>query len=252
MPEAVSDNAGSTVVDPTRPQRSSPARAAACEMLEIASEAAMRLYYAPGACSLAPHIVLREADRRFDLERVDLKTHRTASGVDFFTINRKGYVPALQLDGPGSPILTEVPAIVQYIADLAQDARLAPPSGTFARYHLQEWLNFIATELHKKFGLLFDRAIPAAVAEHVRGAIGGRLLYLQDALDDRAFLMGETFTVADAYLFVMLQWCPLHGIDLGLYPNLDDYESRIARRPAVQAALAAEGLLEHHRYRRSA
>src|SRR5439155_26217781 len=140
----------------------------------FAVEADMKLYYAPGACSLSPHIVLREADRRFDLERVDLKTHRTASGVDFFTINPKGYVPALQLDGPGSPILTEGPAIVQYIADLAQDARLAPPNGTFARYHLQEWLNFIATEIHKKFGLLFDPAIPAAVAEHVRGAIGGR------------------------------------------------------------------------------
>jgi glutathione S-transferase len=212
----------------------------------------MRLYYAPGACSLSPHIVLREVDRRFDLERVDLKTHRTASGVDFLTINPKGYVPALQLDGPGSPILTEGPAIVQYIADLAPDAHLAPPSGTFARYHLQECLNFISSELHKSFGLLFDSTLPASVAARTRGKLGSRFLYLQDVLDDRAYLMGESFTVADAYLFVMLQWCPIHGIDLGLYPNLDDYESRIAARPAVQAALAAEGLLDRHRYQRSA
>lgn len=212
----------------------------------------MKLFYAPGACSLSPHIVLREAGRRFDLERVDLRTHRTASGTDFLTINPKGYVPALQLDGPGSPVLTEGPAIVQYIGDLVPEARLVPPSGTFARYHLQEWLNFIATEVHKQLGPLFDPALPAAVAEQLRGRISARFLYLQDVLDDRAFLMGETFTAADAYLFVMLQWCGPHGIDLGLYPNLDDYEARIAQRRAVQAALAAEGLLSRHRYRRSA
>ena len=212
----------------------------------------MKLYYAPGACSLSPHIVLREAERGFDLERVDLKTHRTASGVDYLTINPKGYVPALQLDGPGSSILTEGPAIVQYIADLAPEARLAPPSGTFARYHLQEWLNFLATEIHKQFSPLFESATPRAVAERLRGKIGRRFLYLQDVLEDRAFVMGETFTVADAYLFVMLQWCGPHGIDIGLYPNLDDYESRIYHRPAVHAALAAEGLLERHQYHRSA
>ena len=211
----------------------------------------MRLYYAPGACSLSPHIVLREAGRRFDLERVDLKTHRTASGADYLAINPKGYVPALQLDGDGG-ILTEGPAIVQYIADLAPEARLVPANGTPARYHLQAWLNFIATELHKQFGPLFDATTPAAVAAHQRGKIGARLLYLQDQLADRAFLMGEAFTVADAYLFVMLQWCRPHGIDLEIYPNLDDYEHRIAQRPAVVAALSAEGLLEHHRYRRSA
>jgi glutathione S-transferase len=165
-------------------------------------EADMKLYYSPGACSLSPHIVLREAGRRFDLERVDLRTHRTASGLDYLAVNPKGYVPALQLDGPGTPILTEGPAIVQYIADLAPEARLVPPSGTFARYHLQEWLNFLATELHKPFQPLLDRTFPrsAVVAEHLRGKIGRRLLYLQDVLDDRAFLMGETVTVADAYL----------------------------------------------------
>jgi glutathione S-transferase len=222
----------------------------------------MRLYYAPGACSLSPHIVLREAGRRFDLERVDLRTHRTASGADFLTINPKGYVPALQLDGPGSPILTEGPAIVQYIADLAPDSHLAPPSGTFARYYLQEWLNFISSEIHKPFSLLSERslsersigerALPAAAAERQRGNIGKRLLYLQDVLNDRAFVMGERFTVADAYLFVMLQWCGPHGIDLALYPTLDDYEARIAQRKAVQAALSAEGLRGRHALRRSA
>jgi glutathione S-transferase len=222
------------------------------DALILRVEADMKLYYSPGACSLSPHIVLREVDRRFDLERVDLKSHRTASGGDFRTINPKGYVPALLLDGPGSPILTEVSAIVQYIGDLAPDARLVPPNGTFARYHLQEWLSFISSELHKQFSPLFDRSTPTAVAEHLRGKIGGRFLYLQGVLNDRAYLMGETFTVADAYLFVMLQWCEPHGIDLALYPNLDDYEARIAQRPTVQAALSAEGLLTRHRYRRSA
>jgi glutathione S-transferase len=212
----------------------------------------MKLFYAPGACSLTPHIVLREAGRRFDLERVDLRMHRTASGSDFLAINPKGYVPALQLDGPGSPVLTEVPAIVQYIGDLVPEARLVPPSGTFARYYLQEWLNFIATEIHKQFGPLFDPSLPEAVAEQLRGKISARFLYLQDVLEDRAFLLGETFTAADAYLFVMLQWCGPHGIDLGLYPNLDDYEARIAQRRAVQGALSAEGLQSRHRYRRSA
>ena len=212
----------------------------------------MKLYYSPGACSLAPHIALREADRRFDLERVDLKTHRTASGSDFLLVNPKGYVPALQLDGPGSRILTEAAVVLQYIADLAPLASLAPAQGTFARYHLHELLNFLSSELHKQFGPLFDARTPAAVAERQRGKISERLLYLQDVLNDRAFVMGESFTVADAYLFVMLQWCGPHGIDIALYPVLDDFESRVAQRPAVQAALSAEGLLERHQYRRSA
>jgi glutathione S-transferase len=211
----------------------------------------MKLYYSPGACSLAPHIALREADRRFDLERVDLRTHRTASGADFLAVNPKGYVPALQLDGPDS-ILTEAAVVLQYIADLAPDTKLAPPPGTLVRYRLQEWLNFISSELHKQFGPLFDARTPRDVAEHQRGKIGKRFLYLQDVLSDRAFLLGESFTVADAYLFVMLQWCAPNGIELELYPVLDDYEGRIARRPAVQAALAAEGLLERHHARRSA
>lgn len=211
----------------------------------------MKLFYAPGANSLSPHIALREAGLRFDLERVDPRTHRTASGADFLKINPKGDVPALQLGGPGSPIFTEGPVIVQYIADLVPEAHLAPPNGTLARYHLQEWLTFIAAELHRQFDLLFDARTPASVAAHQRGRLGERFLYLQDVLNDRAFLMGETFTVADASLYVVLRWCNPLGIDLGLYPNLDDYEHRIVQRPAVQRALSAEGL-DHRRYRRGA
>ena len=218
----------------------------------------MKLFYAPGASSLSPHIVLREAACRFDLERVDLKTHRTASGADFLAINPKGYVPVPQLDGGSGPSLTEVPAILQYIGDLAPEAHLVPPNGSLARYHLQEWLNFIATEIHKQFEPVYDPGDPrtprdartlVSVAEYQRGKISRRFLYLQDVLDDRAFLMGETFTVADAYLFVMLQWCTPLGIDLAIFPNLAEYDQRIMHRPAVQAALSAEGLLDHHRYR---
>lgn len=209
----------------------------------------MKLYYAPGACSLAPHIALREADRRFDLERVDLKSHRTASGGDYMLVNPKGYVPALQIDGE---VLTENAAVLQYIADLAPEKRLAPPPGTIGRYHLAEWLNFIATELHKQFWPMFVTGTPRAIESRQRGKIGDRFLYVQDVLNDRGYLLGETFSVADAYLFVMLQWCDRFGIDLHLFPNLDDYEYRVAQRPAVQAAMRAEGLALRHAFKRSA
>jgi glutathione S-transferase len=211
----------------------------------------MKLYYAPGACSLAPHICLRETERRFDLERVDLESHRTSSGADYGLINPRGYVPALQLDGAGSDILAEVPAILQYIADLAPEKMLAPPNGTFARYHLQSWLSFVATELHKQFGPLFHKPTEA-VAAHQRGKISERFMYLEDVLSDRGFLMGERISVADAYLFVMLQWSDKFRIDLQLYPNLDDYEFRISQRPAVQAAMSAEGLHGRHQWKKSA
>lgn len=212
----------------------------------------MKLYYSPGACSVAAHIALREAERTFDLERVDLRTHRTASGADYCEINPKGYVPALQLDGPGSMILTENAAILQYIADLVPERGLAPPSGTFARYTLQEWLGFIGSEMHKQFGPLFHPDTPALTQERLRGRIGSRLEYLNGLLVDRGYLMGETFTVADCYLYAILRWCERFDIDLQLYPNVDDYFLRIQNRPTVQAALGAEGLLEHKRFRRSA
>jgi glutathione S-transferase len=207
----------------------------------------MKLYYSPGACSLSPNIALREAGRSFELVRVDLKTHRTANGVDFYSINPKGYVPALELtDGE---TLTEGPAIVQYIADLVPDRHLAPPNGTFARYHLQEWLNFISAELHKQFSPLFAPDTPALSQERLRGKIGDRLRYVSDVLFDRAYLMGETFTVADGYLFVMLRWCERFEIDLELWPNIVAYHQKLLERPAIQAALEAEGLLEPRRAR---
>lgn len=210
----------------------------------------MKLYYSPGACSLAPHIALREADRRFDLERVDLKTRRTASGRDFTEINPKGYVPCLEL--AGNETLTEAQVILQYIGDLVPEQRLVAPAGTFGRYRLQEWLAFISTELHKQFGPLFKPGTPQTVQSVQRGKIGERMTYVQEMLSDRAFLMGETFTVADSYLFVMLQWCDKFSIDLSMWPILDDYEERVSHRPAVEAAMAAEGVHGRHRYKRSA
>jgi glutathione S-transferase len=212
----------------------------------------MKLFYSPGACSLGVHIALREAERSFDLERVDLRAHRTATGADYLEINPKGYVPALRLDGPGSPVLTEAPAILLYIADLVPDKRLAPPSGTMGRYHLLEWLTFVSAEIHKPFGPLFYPDTPAPTAERARASLGRRFTYLNSVLIDRGFLMGETFGVADAYLYALLRWSERHDLDLHLWPNVDSYFERITARPTVQAALGAEGLLEHKRFRRSA
>jgi glutathione S-transferase len=212
----------------------------------------MKLFYSPGACSLAVHIALREIERPFDMERVDLRSQRTASGADYVQINPKGYVPALRLDGSASPVLTEASAILQYVADLAPEYQLAPANGTFARYHLQEWLSFISTEIHKQFSPLFHPDTPAPTAERARATIGRRFTYAEGAIVRGGYLMGETFTVADAYLFAMLRWCERFEIDLHRWPNLEDYFHRIANRPAVQAALHAEGLVEHKRVRRSA
>lgn len=212
----------------------------------------MKLYYSPGACSLAPHIALREAERSFELVRVDLHHDRLATGDDFKTVNPKGEVPALELDGPGSDVLTENVAVLLYIADLVPDKRLAPPAGTFARYHMIELLTFIATAVHDKFSPLFHPETPAPVQERARGKIGEAFLYLQDVLTDRGYLTGETFTVADCYMVPLLRWCERFGMSLQLWPNLDDYFLRIAERPTVQAALGAEGLLAQHRVRRTA
>jgi len=211
----------------------------------------MKLYYSPGACSLATNIALREAGRRFELERVDLKSHRTASGADYYTINPKGYVPALQLDGPGSELLTESPAILQYVADLAPETGLAAPYGTLARYRLEEMLSFVSSELHKQFGPLFLPETPPPTAARARGKIAERFRYLSDVLVDRGYLLGETFTVADAYLFVMLRWCDRFDIDLLIWPNLDGYFDRVLERPTVQRALVVEGLVEPKRYRQT-
>jgi glutathione S-transferase len=212
----------------------------------------MKLYYSPGACSLAPHIALREADRMFELERVDLRAHRTAGGEDYYTINPKGYVPALRLDGPDSMVLTENAAILQYIADLVPERRLAPASGTFARYHLQEWLSFISSEIHKQFSPLFHPDTPALMQERNRSKIADRFGYVANPLAERDFVMGEAFTVADCYLFALLRWTERFEIDRTEWPALERYFQRVLQRPTVQAALGAEGLLEPKRYRRTA
>ncbi len=199
----------------------------------------MKLYYSPGACSLAPHILLREAGLSFDLERVDLRTKKTAAGEDFLRINPKGYVPALALDN-GS-VLTEVAVISQYLADQAPAAHLLPASG-MARYRALEWLNFIATEIHKGFGPLWNPAMPEEAKNLARARLGERLAFVNVALQGAPYLPGPAFSAPDAYLYVMLNWCGLQKIDLVSWPALADYHARLAARPSVQAALQAEGL----------
>ncbi len=200
----------------------------------------MKLYYAPAACSLSPHIVLREAGLAFDMTRVDLATGKTETGADFATVNPNGYVPVLVLDD-GS-LLMEGPAIVQYLADRVPEKKLAPPNGTLERYRLQAMLNFIATELHKAFGALFNPAAGDDWKKAARTQIGARLASVQDQLKG-PFLFGDQFSVADAYLFTVLSWGKYCDIDIAQWPKLAEYTGRIAQRPAVQAALKAEGLL---------
>jgi glutathione S-transferase len=204
----------------------------------------MKLYYAPGACSLSPHIVAREAGIPLELERVDIKAspHRTASGVDYAHINPKGYVPALELDD-GS-LLTEGVAIVQFLADQAPASGLAPPAGAIERYRLQEWLSFIGSELHKMFSpWLFHPEYGDQAQEVAREKIRQRFAYVDRHVAGSTFLLGERFTVADAYCFTIVNWSRLMRIDLAPYPNLKAYMERIAARPKVQEALRAEGLL---------
>ena len=200
----------------------------------------MKLFYSPGACSLSPHIVLREVGIPYQLEKVDLKTHTTAGGADFYSINSKGYVPALQLDD--GRVLTEGPAIVQYLADGNPDSKLAPAGGTFERAQLQEWLNYVSTELHKSLGALFNPTLAAGVKESTLNAVEKKFDYLAKQLDGKKFLLGDSFSVADAYLFVILRWTHLFKIDLGKWPALQDYMARVAARPSVQVSLTEEGL----------
>ncbi len=201
----------------------------------------MKLYYAPGACSLAPHIALREAGLPHRLEKVDLAARTTEGGTDYASINPKGYVPALALDD--GQVLTEVSAVVQYVADQAPGSGLAPPPGTPERYKLLEWLGFIATELHKGFGPLWKSDTPDAYKPIVRDNLAKRFGYLDGQLVDRDHLMGSGFTVADAYCFTVLNWTNLHGIDLAAFPNVGAYVGRVAARPKVQQALREEGLI---------
>jgi len=202
----------------------------------------MKLYYSPGACSFSPHIVLRELDLPVDLVKVDLGTHKTADGGDYLAINPKGYVPVLQLDD-GS-VLTEGPAIVQYIADRTPAAKLAPPAGTMERYRLMEWLNFLTSEIHKGFSPLFNAKLSEETKVIMREAMARRFDYLSTRLRDQPYLMGDGFTVADAYLFTLLGWCRMTQVDLSKWPTLVAYVERIARLPAVRAAMKAEGLIK--------
>jgi glutathione S-transferase len=200
----------------------------------------MKLYYSPGACSLSPHIIVCESGIPVDLEKVNLADHKTETGQDYTAINPKGYVPALRLDD-GS-LLTEGPAIVQYLADQRPATGLAPAAGTIERYRLQEWLTFIGTELHKSFGALFNKATPEEVKQTARTNIAKRLGYINDQLANRQYLLGNHFTVADAYAFTIVNWTNFVGIDLKPYPNLAAYVGRVAARPKVHEALKAEGL----------
>jgi len=202
----------------------------------------MKLYFSPGACSLSPHIALLEAGLEFTLERVDVRARQTASGRDFLAINPKGYVPALEMND--GAVLTEGPAIVQFIADLAPDRQLAPANGTLERYRLVEWLNFISTELHKSFSPLFRPASTEDMKEAARVHLTNRLNWLAGQLEGRDYLMGSQFTVADAYLFTVLGWANFVQFDLAQWPVFAAYTQRIAARPAVQQALRAEGLLK--------
>ncbi len=200
----------------------------------------MKLYYSPGACSLSPHIVAREAGIALDLQKVDLKTKHMEGGGDYGKVNPKGYVPALQLDD--GQLLTEGPAIVQYLADRKPEAQLAPRAGTVERYKLQEWLNFITSEIHKSYSPLFNPKAGEEWTKAARDNLGRRFDYVTQQMGSRQHLMGERFTVADAYLFTVLNWSQWTGIDLGRWPALKDYVARIAARPKVQETLKAEGL----------
>ena len=200
----------------------------------------MKLYFSPGACSLASHITLLEAGLGFVADKVDMRTRQTSGGIDFKTINPKGYVPALELDD--GEVLSEGPAILQYLADQKPGAQLAPPAGTLARYRLMEWLTFIGTELHKGFGPLLRPGTADDVKTQARDKLGQRLAYVAQYLSSRQHLVGDHFTVADAYLYTVLTWARAGGIDLAAWPVLVAYRDRIQQRPAVQAARRAEGL----------
>jgi len=201
----------------------------------------MKLYYAPGACSLAAHIALQESALPFSLVRVDLRTHKTADGRDYHSVNPKGYVPALELDDGAR--LTEAAVILQYIAD-RKPGTLAPAFGSIDRYRLMEWLNFIATELHKGLGPLWKPTTPDAYKATVLQAVGNRFDYVAKALAQGPYLTGASFTIADAYLFTIVNWHNFLKFDIARWPALGQFQARVAARPNVRKALEAEHLLK--------
>jgi glutathione S-transferase len=202
----------------------------------------MKLYYSPGACSLSPHIVLREAGLKFEPVMTSTKTHKLQDGTDFYTINPRGYVPVLELDN--GERLTEGPAIVQYIADQAPAKNLAPAAGTMARYRLQEWLNFTTSEIHKTYSPLFNPDVPEEYKTMARAKLVDRYRWVDAQLEGKSYLLGDAFSVADAYLFTVTNWGKHVGVDLSGFKNLGAFMARVAARPAVQEAMKAEGLLK--------
>ena len=201
----------------------------------------MKLYFSPGACSLAPHVVLREAQIPFDLVRVDLRTKQLKEGGgDFFAVNEKGFVPVLELSS--GERLTEVAAILQYLADQKPELGLVPAAGTMDRYRAMEWLNFISTELHKSFSPLFNPRAPEEWKTIVKVLLASRFAYAQKRLEGREFAMGDRFTIVDAYLYTVLRWSRLVGVDLAAWPALAAYVERMMARPSVAEALKAEGV----------
>ena len=202
----------------------------------------MKLYYSPGACSLSPLIALHEAGIAFEPVLASTKTHKLQDGTDYYTINPKGYVPLLELDN--GERLSEGPAIVQYIADLAPAKQLAPANGTMARYRLQEWLNFITSEIHKGFSPLFNAAVPEEFKAMQRKKLAERFTWLDGELKGKSYLMGDTFTVADGYLYTVASWCQFVGVDIAALSHLAAYLQRVAARPAVQQARRTEGTLK--------
>jgi glutathione S-transferase len=203
--------------------------------------ASYTLFYTPGACSLSPHIALREAGLPFELAKVDLRAKKLASGDDFTAVNPKGYVPALRL--PNGELLTEGAVMTQYIADQNPQSQLAPPAGTMPRYRLMEMMNFIATELHKGVGPLYNALANADYKEQLAGRVDGRWTFLENAVRGKPFVMGERFTIADGYAFyVMRFWQQAIKRDLAKWPGLVDYYQRLAKRSSIAAALEAEGI----------
>jgi len=202
----------------------------------------MQLYYSPGACSLASHIALREAGLNVELKRADTKTKPLEDGSDYFAVNSKGAVPALRLDN--GQVLTEGPVILQYLADQKPESGLAPKAGSLERYRLQEWLNYITSEVHKTFSPLFNPAADDNVKAYAKLNIEKRFDWLNKQLAGKQYLTGNQFTIADAYLYVVANWSNFVGIDLGRWPDLKDFQDRVAARPKVKEAMEAEGLFK--------
>ena len=201
----------------------------------------MKLYYSPGACSLSPHITLHEAGMAFEAIAAPTKTHLLPDGTDYYSVNPLGYVPLLELDD--GTRLTEGPAIVQYIADQVPHKQLAPANGTVARAQLQGWLNFISTEVHKGFSPLFNPATPADYKPMVIDKLLSRLKWVDEQLAGKNYLMGDAFSVADPYLFNVTNWAPLVKVDISGFSNIATFRAHMSQRPAVQAAMRAEGLI---------